>query len=336
MGNNKIHSGFSGGKGFLYDAKVKLSVLFGRKKKSDNICKRKTQERIFLFSIFFWPTVCFLWTTILVNLNSFILAFARYDTAGGAFVYNAGFSNFARVITDFSFLHEFKTMITNSFIFLLFSMVSMPVSIIVSYMIHKKIPGNNFFVVILFLPSILSSIIWVIAFKYIAEFSFPAILGINSNISLLFNPKTSFPLLLFYQWWIGFAGGLVVWTGAMSRIPRDLIEYGSLDGLGAFREFWHITLPLIYPTISVYAVITFITLFSGSPNTLAFYGTEAPVETWTFGYYFFKILLGGASASALGNYPYASAAGLLFTAVAAPLTLFFRYILEKFGPSTEY
>jgi len=39
--------------------------------------------------------------------------------------------------------------------------------------------------------------------------------------------------------------------------------------------------------------------------------------------------------ASFAQYPYASAAGILFTLVAAPITLIVKNVLEKYGPSAD-
>ena len=49
--------------------------------------------------------------------------------------------------------------------------------------------------------------------------------------------------------------------------------------------------------------------------------------------FFVKVLK--SEAASYAQYPYASAAGLLFTVVATPLTLLIKWLLEKFGPRED-
>ena len=54
----------------------------------------------------------------------------------------------------------------------------------------------------------------------------------------------------------------------------------------------------------------------------------------TLGYMFFRKIAGSNDAS-FAQYPYAASAGVLFTVIAAPITLAAKYALEKFGPSAD-
>ena len=64
------------------------------------------------------------------------------------------------------------------------------------------------------------------------------------------------------------------------------------------------------------------------------YGADAEQYTYTLGYFFFIQVIG--EKSSLAEYPFASAAGIIFTLIATPLTLGAKYLLERFGPSVQY
>lgn len=299
--------------------------------------KKRTDvpKLLFMISILAWPSFCFIWSNVFMNVNSFTLAFATYDEATETFIYNAGFSNFVKLFSDFATIKNFQTMLVNSAIGMLIGVVTIPIPILVSFMIYKKCPCSGFFAVVLFMPSIISSIIWVLSYKYMLDYVVPSIFPVNGVVSLLLSDK-AFWYLQLYSFILGFAGNLVLYTGAMSRIPMELIESGRLDGLNIFGELIYIVLPLIYPTLSVLFITLPVSFFTSSPNTFAFFGAEARPETWTLGYYFFSILLGSRGTAHKWMYPYASASSIVFTLIAAPLTFLWKRLLAKFDPEVQY
>ncbi|MFA6780512.1 MAG: hypothetical protein WCU80_12140, partial [Paludibacteraceae bacterium] len=54
------------------------------------------------------------------------------------------------------------------------------------------------------------------------------------GVNLVGPPLTENALLMIiiFDIWIGLGGSIVIWLGAMGRIPNDILEYGSLDGVG--------------------------------------------------------------------------------------------------------
>ena len=48
---------------------------------------------------------------------------------------------------------------------------------------------------------------------------------------------------------------MLLFTGALSRMPSELSEAASVDGAGSIRRLLHITLPLLRPTILMTGII---------------------------------------------------------------------------------
>ncbi len=301
------------------------------KRKSSPAQRRK--DWIFILSIVIWPIIC--WCTLYLGAmgNQFIITFQNYDPKTDTF-YWSGFNNIVDFVTDVVGDPELSMAMKNSFIlYLIGLLIDMPIAIIVAFCIYKKVWGAGFFKVVLLLPSMISSIIWVLIFKYFVEFGLPRVLGDISMNSLITTPETAFGTMIFYSEWIGLAGNLILYTGAMSRVPVSLVEYGKLDGLGALKELWYITVPLIFPTITVFLVTGVVGIFTSSNAAYSFYGQNAPLTVYTSGYYFFIKIF---HATNYAEYPYVAASSTVFTLVATPITLFVKYMLEKYGPNVEY
>ncbi|GAA0507340.1 amino acid ABC transporter permease [Saccharopolyspora subtropica] len=76
--------------------------------------------------------------------------------------------------------------------------------------------------------------------------------------------------------WRGTAFSMLVYQAALSEVPTDLVEAAEVDGAGALRRFWHVTLPVIrrsvltnlmlitLQTIGVFTLIYVLT--AGGPN----------------------------------------------------------------------
>lgn len=324
-------------KDFFYD--ISVSIHAKKKKKNKSMGHFKRSQRIFLFTLLFYPVLHVTIFYVGVNLNSILLAFEKYDIKQGKYYFD-GISNFVKFFQAVKYESVMKTAIKNSCITYLFMQgIFFPLCVVFSFFIYKKLPGSGFFKIVLFLPQIISSIVVTLMFKYFVEVGIPYLVKIITRseelpMSLISNVETRYWTLLFYGMWAGFGGSIILYTGAMSRIPDCIIEYGRLDGLSIWQEFWHITLPLIYPTLVTMLVVSVSGFFTSQVSAYNFYGGNAPPNINTLGYYFFVRVVGSASSSA--DYPYASAMGLIFTAIAAPVTLTVKWLLEKFGPNTEF
>ncbi len=326
-------------KKFFYDISVAVHNALHRTKpkKTRSMGARKRGEILFLTCLLAYPIAIFFIGYVYVNVNSILLTFQTYDIDAGVFHWS-GFDNVKKVITDIVSDPVISPMFVRSLISYVIRMaVGFPLNIIFAFVIYKKIPFAGFFQVILFLPSIISSMVVTLMFKNFVDYIVPAVyeaLGIANPPNLLFDYNTAFGMQNFYTIWVGFGSQLILYSGAMSRIPDSIVEFGELEGITMLKEFWHVTIPMIWQTITIFLVTGVATIFTGQLALFNFYGTNAPTEIQTIGYYFFQKVVGDSATFA--DYPYAAAGGLLFTLVAAPVTLLARWLLEKFGPNVEF
>lgn len=296
--------------------------------------KKRLRERIFCYSLWALPVIVWIISTIGGTGGTIMLAFQKFDPKLNQY-YWVGFETFEEVLVDIVSNPVFVISIQNSIIIWLTNTVfSLPVDLLVSYSVYKKIYGAEFFRVILFLPAVVSGMVWTLVYSYIIEFVIPELFAVESNISLLANPDTDFWVLLFYMLWQGFAGGLVLYTGAMSRIPYTLVESAKLDGLSYLREFVSITVPLIFPTISVTLITLFTGMFLSGLPIYNFFGGGARPGLYSIHYYLYNMVVGQTDNPV--KFPFSAALNLIISAVTVPITLLMRHFVEKYGPSVEY
>ena len=327
-----------------YDLSVKIhNATHKRPRKTRSRKQRTAAEIFFLFCILVLPIVLFLLGYVYVNLSSFALAFQKFDPVTASYTW-LGFDNFVQVFNDITSDPLIAPMFGRSLIAYAFSLgIGFPLNIIFAYVIYKKIPAAGFFQVVLFLPSIISSMVIVLMFRYFVTYVVPELLvmiGFESmgDLNLLTDVDTSFGTQIFYGLWCSFGSQLILYSGAMSRIPDSIVESGKLEGISALKEFWFITIPMVWQTITIFLVTGIAGIFTNQLSSFSFYGTRAPYEVQTLGYYFFVKVIPTNAESGEANfndYPYAAAGGMLFTLVVAPVTLIGRWALERFGPNVE-
>ena len=293
-------------------------------------------RRKFLFYAGFiaLPVMQFAVFYIGVNFNSILLAFKDYTYADG---YGwAGFDNFKRLFTEELQRDLIRTAFKNSAILLFFTLVvGITAALLFSYYIYKKMPASGLFKVILFLPSIVSSVVLVIMFKYFVENALPAfwrLLTGKSALGLLGNLDTRFATIVFYTVWAGFGPQILMFSGAMSGISGAVTEAAEMDGITPVKEFIHITVPMIWPTLVTFVVVGIAGLFTHQMNLFSFYGSEADYSLYTVGYYLYRTIQ--SSSTTISEYPLLSAFGLFLTAVSVVLTFLSKWLLDTFGPRT--
>ncbi|WP_084958083.1 ABC transporter permease [Thermoactinospora rubra] len=64
------------------------------------------------------------------------------------------------------------------------------------------------------------------------------------------------PIIMLQTLWKSTGWGTIIYLAALAGVNPDLYEAARMDGAGRWRQFWHVTLPAIRPTIVVMAILT--------------------------------------------------------------------------------
>lgn len=84
---------------------------------------------------------------------------------------------------------------------------------------------------------------------------------ISANIDWLTSPVTAMIALIVANVWIGIPFNMILISTGLTTIPRELYESASMDGANKIQSFFHITLPMLRPTIESLLILGFIYTF---------------------------------------------------------------------------
>ena len=318
------------------------TLTFNKKSLTAKWRKLSTKGVPFYFAMAFLHLLQFFVFYIIVNFNSVLLAFrSLYITQEGGLVEEwVGWQNFK---TIFSLFAQEKTMLislANSAIFLALDLfIIIPLGVMFAYYIYLKRPFAELFKTLLFMPSVICSMVFVIFFKDFVEAVVPALAEKWFNEILIlgvFNdPSRGLMALMIFYVFISFSGQILLYVNAMSAISKPSVEAAKIDGASEFCIFLHVALPSCWGTIVSLAVICIAAVVTNQAYLFSFYGNSAPGEIFTIGYYQWTLLTKGKGSENMMNYPIASAFGLLSTVVATPLTFGAKWLLHKLGPKEE-
>ena len=80
-------------------------------------------------------------------------------------------------------------------------------------------------------------------------------LGI-APVDWLGDPAWAMPTIMLFAVWKNFGYNMVIFLAGLQAIPQDLYEAARIDGASKWRQFLHITLPMLGPVLLVVGVIT--------------------------------------------------------------------------------
>lgn len=298
--------------------------------------KAKKIELVFIWGMLALPILQWLIFWLGINANFIKLAFVDARTQ------EFTFSNFAVFWADLTAPHgSIKIALVNTLKYFAMTMLVInPLSLVIAYFLYKEIRGSKIFRIIFYLPVIISSVVMVECFREIIQPNGVADKLLNVfGISIppegwLSNFDTATGAILFYTVWTGFGVNMLLFTGAMVRVPTEMLEAARLDGCSAFREFFVLILPMIMPTITTLVITSFTAVISSTGPILLF--TNGGYETTTISFWIFEKLYGGGVSGGLAsNYNIVSCTGLCFTLVSLPIIYLVRFLMDRV-PVVEY
>ena len=182
-----------------------------------------------------------------------------------------GLKNFQMLFKDMSFIRALQNTIL---IIVLVTIITMAFAILfASILVREKIKGQNFFRIIFYIPNILSVVVISAIFSAIYD---PSENGLLNSLVGLFNGSAGTtkylgdPGLVVYALvaaliWQAIGYYMVMYMASMSTIPEHLYEAASLEGSGKVKQFFSVTIPMIWDNIR-----TTLTFFVISTINLSF------------------------------------------------------------------
>lgn len=187
-----------------------------------------------------------------------------------------GFSNFTTLFKDAKFIASMQNTIL---LIVIVTVVTFSFALVFAGILtREKIKGQNFFRVIFYIPNILSVVVIAGIFSAIYK---PENGMLNSILSI-FSGQTIMVLwkdqpmvivsIIIAMVWQAIGYYMVMYMASMSAVSESLYESAGLDGAGRVKQFFQITLPLIWTNIR-----TTLTFFIISTINMAFLFVKAMV-----------------------------------------------------------
>jgi raffinose/stachyose/melibiose transport system permease protein len=212
-----------------------------------------------------------------------------------------GLDNYKRALSD----DVFQGAVWHNLVFIILSLViQLPIGLGLALLVNRRIRGRGLLRTILFAPYVLSEVVGAVAWLLILQPDGPIDsllrsvgLGRFVQLWLADGSLVLYTLFVVITWkFIGFA--IILFLAGLQGIPRELMEAAAIDGAGPWKVTWHITLPLLGPTIRTWiflSIIGSLQLFdliwimtlggpAGASNTMVTYILERGFQRSQFGY----------------------------------------------------
>ncbi len=208
---------------------------------------------IILFSVF----------VLIPVIASFFLSFTKYNTLSAPRW--VGLDNYYQILFQDP---RFWKALCNTTIYVVGVVpVGICVSLLLAVAIDRKIKFKNFYKSIFFMPVVTSivavSVIWKWLFageKYGLINHWLMKMGINP-VDWLMSPTWTLPAIMIMSIWAGLGYNMILLLAGLQTIPRTFYETADIDGATGWYKFWHITLPLLRPTLLFVVIMSMINSF---------------------------------------------------------------------------
>ncbi|MGR0221303.1 carbohydrate ABC transporter permease [Agromyces sp. ZXT2-6] len=228
-----------------------------------------TPYLVFVAVIFAFPVVLAVW----MSFQDYFFAAPGADV-DRPFV---GFDNYVAVVQDPAVWRSFG----NVGIFLLINVpLTVALSLLLATALDKVIHARTFFRVSYYVPYVTASVavvsVWL--FMFASSGLVNQILGpLAPEPSWLINSSLAMPTIALFVTWKGLGFYILLYLAALQNVGKELYEAASVDGAGAVRKFFSVTLPGVRPAtvlVLLLATITGANLFTepylltggGGPN----------------------------------------------------------------------
>ena len=233
---------------------------------------------------------------LLLSLTDFDI-YALADLNNLRFV---GLQNYERLLTNPLFWGAMKNTLT-------FAVLGVPLSIAASLaaavvLNARVVKWRPIWRVMFFAPYVTTLVATAVVWRYLLHTRYGVINWALQGVGLppvdwLGQPSTSIPAILMFVVWKIFGYNMLIFLAVLQTVPDELYEAARIDGAGPWKQFRHVTLPAIAPTmllVSIISVASFFQLFAepyvmtqGGPAqstvTVLYFMYEEGFKWWNLG-----------------------------------------------------
>ncbi len=140
--------------------------------------------------------------------------------------------------------------------------LSMAVSLGTALLLHSRVVRfKAFFRTALFAPVVTTLVAAAVVWRYLFNTRYGwlnyALGGIGiTPIDWLGDPHWAMPAIIIFAVWKNFGYNMIILLAGLQAIPMDLYEAARIDGASIWRQFRHVTLPMLSPMLLMVGILT--------------------------------------------------------------------------------
>ena len=135
-----------------------------------------------------------------------------------------------------------------------YALMEVPFSIIISLvlavLLNRKMRGRSVYRTIMFLPMVAAPAAVAMVWRWLFNSDFGLLNHVlGTKINWISGPDIAIYSIAVIGIWSIIGYNMVLFLSGLQEIPGDYYEAASIDGATGLKQFWHITCPLLSPTI---------------------------------------------------------------------------------------
>jgi len=240
-----------------------------------------------------------------------------------------GLNNYKLILTD----PAFQQVLWHNFLIVVLSLVIQgPLAILLALLLNQKIRGRALIRVLIFVPYVISEVIvgtgWSLMLQANGALNdLLAHIGLGSLQSdWLASPSLAlWTLMAIISWkYIGFA--VILMLAGLQSIPEEIYEAAAIDGASYWQIQRRITLPLLGPTIRIWAFLSIIGSLQLFDLVYIIWGEYVSGTAGTSTMAIYMVHQGRDA----GNYGYGSAIAVVMFLISLIVALLYqRFVLRR-------
>lgn len=240
-----------------------------------------------------------------------------------------GLRNYVNILTDPAFIEALGH---NGFIVVFSLILQGPVAILLALLLNRRMRGQSLIRVLIFVPYVIAEVVVGTGWSLMLQTN-GAVNGLLEKLGLealqqdwLSNPDIAiWTLMVIITWkYIGFA--VILFLAGLQGIPEELYEAAAIDGATFWQMQRSITLPLLAPTIRIWAFLSIIGALQLFDLVYIIWGqyVAATAGTSTMATY---MVATGRNA---GNFGYGNAVAVVLFVISLIVALIYqRFVLRR-------
>lgn len=158
-----------------------------------------------------------------------------------------GLKNYQKVFGD----QEIWQALANTFRYAVVEVpFSIALSLVLAVLLNRKMRGRSFYRTVIFLPMVAAPAAVALVWRWLFNTEFGLINHVfKSSVSWISDPRIAIYSIAVIGIWSILGYNMVLFLAGLQEIPHDFYEAAEIDGASGVDSFFHITLPLLSPTI---------------------------------------------------------------------------------------